>query len=89
MVLRGHFLSNDTKGSYSAMILAVSPSLEHSAATMNTLKYGNLVGVAGVDKKRTRAWNKGTFSIVVTITNIMAMQLVQQELYSITNTSSQ
>ncbi|KAH8432464.1 kinesin family protein [Aspergillus melleus] len=44
MVLRQHFqLSKD---SYSAMILTVSPSAEQFAATMNTLKYGNLVGAA-------------------------------------------
>lgn len=49
MVLREHFLgsSNDTQ---SAMILTVSPSSEQYAATMNTLKYGNLVGVAGGDR---------------------------------------
>lgn len=53
MVLSGHFLGNDdTKGSSSAMILTVSPASEHFAATMNTLKYGNLVGVAGGDRKK-------------------------------------
>lgn len=48
MVLRHHFqASSDTD---SAMILTMSPSAREFAATMNTLKYGNLVGVAG-DKK--------------------------------------
>jgi hypothetical protein len=48
MVLRQHFqASSDTD---SAMILTISPSAGQFAATMNTLKYGNLVGVAG-DKK--------------------------------------
>ncbi|KAL4993519.1 P-loop containing nucleoside triphosphate hydrolase protein [Aspergillus recurvatus] len=61
MVLRGHFESGDSsssstsKGSkvrnkassesYTAMILTVSPAATQFAATMNTLKYGNLVGV--------------------------------------------
>jgi len=44
MILRSHFLA--TKGQ-SAMILTVSPSEAQFAATVNTLKYGNLVGVAG------------------------------------------
>lgn len=52
MVLRDHFLGTNTTDSYSAMILTVSPSSEQFAATMNTLKYGNLVGVAGGEKKR-------------------------------------
>jgi hypothetical protein len=44
MVLREHFqVSID---SHSAMILTVSPATGQFAATMNTLKYGNLVGVA-------------------------------------------
>ncbi|KAJ5389984.1 uncharacterized protein N7496_001052 [Penicillium cataractarum] len=48
MVLRQHFqASSDTD---SAMILTISPSAKEFAATMNTLKYGSLVGVAG-DKK--------------------------------------
>lgn len=48
MVLRQHFqASSDTD---SAMILSMSSSAREFAATMNTLKYGNLVGVAG-DKK--------------------------------------
>ncbi|KAB8071094.1 P-loop containing nucleoside triphosphate hydrolase protein [Aspergillus leporis] len=51
MVLRDHFLGSNTSDSYSAMILTVSPSSEQYAATMNTLKYGNLVGVAGGEKK--------------------------------------
>ncbi|EEP82332.1 conserved hypothetical protein [Uncinocarpus reesii 1704] len=45
MVLREHFSASTN--SQSAMILTVSPSSEQFAATMNTLKYGNLVGVAG------------------------------------------
>ncbi|KAL4767722.1 P-loop containing nucleoside triphosphate hydrolase protein [Aspergillus nidulans var. acristatus] len=61
MVLRGHFesssssSSNTSEGSssrnkgdsegYTAMILTVSPAATQFAATMNTLKYGNLVGV--------------------------------------------
>lgn len=53
MVLHGHFLGDNAKGSSSAMILTVSPASGHFAATMNTLKYGNLVGVAGGDKKKT------------------------------------
>ncbi|OGM46585.1 kinesin family protein [Aspergillus bombycis] len=52
MVLRDHFLGTNTTDSYSAMILTVSPSSEQFAATLNTLKYGNLVGVAGGEKKR-------------------------------------
>lgn len=45
MVLRQHFqASSDTD---SAMILTMSPSVREFAATMNTLKYGNLVGFAG------------------------------------------
>ena len=48
MVLREHFqVSSDTD---SAMILTMSPSASEFAATMNTLKYGNLVGAVG-DKK--------------------------------------
>ncbi|PYI09404.1 P-loop containing nucleoside triphosphate hydrolase protein [Aspergillus sclerotiicarbonarius CBS 121057] len=50
MVLRGHFMGSSTVNSHSAMILTVSPSSEQFAATMNTLKYGNLVGLAGGDK---------------------------------------
>ncbi|KAL4820384.1 P-loop containing nucleoside triphosphate hydrolase protein [Aspergillus spinulosporus] len=61
MVLRGHFdssyssSSNTSEGSksrdkgsregYTAMILTVSPAATQFTATMNTLKYGNLVGV--------------------------------------------
>jgi hypothetical protein len=44
MVLRSHFLA--TNRGQSAMILTVSPSESQFAATSNTLKYGNLVGVA-------------------------------------------
>lgn len=46
MVLRDHFLSSE-KGS-SAMIVTVSPAKEHYAATLNSLKYGSLVGAATV-----------------------------------------
>lgn len=54
MALRGHFLSSDsTNGIYSAMMLTVSLASAHFAATMNTLKYGNLVGVAGGNEKET------------------------------------
>lgn len=48
MVLREHFVAS--ADSHSAMILTVSPSSEQFPATMNTLKYGNLVGVAGGEK---------------------------------------
>nr|KMM72699.1 kinesin family protein [Coccidioides posadasii RMSCC 3488] len=48
MVLREHFSASTD--SQSAMILTVSPSFGQFAATMNTLKYGNLVGVAGDEK---------------------------------------
>lgn len=51
MVLRSHFLGSNADESYSAMILTALPSSEQFVATMNTLKYGNLVGVAGGDKK--------------------------------------
>lgn len=44
MILRSHFMAS--KGS-SSMIVTVSPAEEQYAATMNTLKYGNLVGDAG------------------------------------------
>ncbi|KAF5856147.1 hypothetical protein ETB97_007830 [Aspergillus alliaceus] len=53
MVLRDHFLGSNSSDSYSAMILTVSPSSDQFAATMNTLKYGNLVGVASGENKRT------------------------------------
>jgi hypothetical protein len=45
MVLRSHFLA--TKTAHSAMILTVSPAEQQYAATVNTLKYGNLVGLGG------------------------------------------
>lgn len=45
MVLRSHFLANN-KGQ-SAMILTMSSSDAQFTATLNTLKYGNLVGEAG------------------------------------------
>lgn len=48
MVLRPHFQASED--SHSAMILTVSPSSSEFAATMNTLKYGNLVGAAGDTK---------------------------------------
>lgn len=44
MVLRSHFQAGE--GARSAMILTVSPSQAQYGATMNTLKYGNLVGMA-------------------------------------------
>jgi hypothetical protein len=43
MVLRSHFLA--TEDASSAMILTVSPAEAQYAATVNTLKYGNLVGL--------------------------------------------
>ncbi|KAL6877458.1 kinesin-like protein [Trichoderma longibrachiatum] len=43
MVLREHFLSSE-KGN-STMIVTVSPAKEQYAATLNSLKYGSLVGV--------------------------------------------
>ncbi|KAB5547254.1 kinesin-like protein [Coniochaeta sp. 2T2.1] len=45
MVLREHFLSSE-RGS-STMIVTVSPVDEQYAATINSLKYGSLVGFAG------------------------------------------
>jgi hypothetical protein len=47
LVLRQHFQASSD--SDSALILTLSPSAREFAATMNTLKYGNLVGVAGND----------------------------------------
>jgi len=44
MVLREHFLSSEK--SKSTMIVTVSPEEEQYAATLNSLKYGSLVGVA-------------------------------------------
>ncbi|KAL3441075.1 P-loop containing nucleoside triphosphate hydrolase protein [Aspergillus insuetus] len=55
MVLRGHFEPNDTVESYTAMILTASPDVSQCPATMNTLKYGNLVGVAGGDTAKAKA----------------------------------
>ncbi|PVH94497.1 kinesin family member 2/24 [Periconia macrospinosa] len=49
MVLRDYFLATDDEES--AMILTVSPCESQIAATMNTLKYGNLVGDAGGSTK--------------------------------------
>lgn len=51
MVLRGHFEARGSKDSYSAVILTASPAVDQYAATANTLKYGNLVGMAGGSKK--------------------------------------
>lgn len=51
MVLHGNSIGDNAKGSSSAMILTVSLASGHYAATMNTLKYGNLVGVAGGNRK--------------------------------------
>ncbi|KAK6495984.1 hypothetical protein TWF481_003029 [Arthrobotrys musiformis] len=45
MVLREHFLGSED--GFSAMILTVSPAADQYAATMNTVKYGNLVTMAG------------------------------------------
>ncbi|KAK6536789.1 hypothetical protein TWF281_001003 [Arthrobotrys megalospora] len=45
MVLREHFLGSED--GFSAMILTVSPTADQYAATMNTVKYGNLVAMAG------------------------------------------
>ena len=42
MVLRDHFEKLE-EGS-AAMIVTVSPAKEHLTATLNTLKYGGLVG---------------------------------------------
>ncbi|KAJ0415231.1 P-loop containing nucleoside triphosphate hydrolase protein [Aspergillus carlsbadensis] len=50
MVLRGYFEPSGKANSYTAIILTASPEETQFAATMNTLKYGNLVGVAGGDK---------------------------------------
>ncbi|RAH72530.1 kinesin family protein [Aspergillus aculeatinus CBS 121060] len=54
MVLREHFqgtTGGDEKGgSCSRMILTVSPALGQAAATVNTLKYGNLVGMVDLGK---------------------------------------
>ncbi|EAW08549.1 kinesin family protein [Aspergillus clavatus NRRL 1] len=47
MVLREHFLARDGDDSVSAMILTASPSSQQFTATIDTLKYGNLIGVAG------------------------------------------
>lgn len=47
MALREHFLGSED--STSAMILTVSPSSDQFSATTNTLKYGNLVGMASAD----------------------------------------
>ncbi|KIW14548.1 hypothetical protein PV08_07332 [Exophiala spinifera] len=50
MILRSHFLV--TNKAQSAMILTVSPSELQFAATLNTLKYGNLVAVAGENMQK-------------------------------------
>jgi hypothetical protein len=44
MVLRDHFLGS--KGGSSAMVVTVSPAEAQYAATLNSLKYGSLVGAA-------------------------------------------
>lgn len=44
MVLREHFLGS--KDGTSAMIVTLSPAVEQYAATVNSLKYGSLVGAA-------------------------------------------
>ncbi|KAJ3482874.1 hypothetical protein NLI96_g6681 [Meripilus lineatus] len=46
MVLREHFLGS--RNGSSAMIVTVSPSVDQYAATLNSLKFGSLVGVASV-----------------------------------------
>ncbi|OJJ54563.1 hypothetical protein ASPSYDRAFT_160364 [Aspergillus sydowii CBS 593.65] len=51
MVLRGHFEPRGSKDSYSAVILTASPAADQYAATANTLKYGDLVGMASGAKK--------------------------------------
>ncbi|KAF4233047.1 hypothetical protein CNMCM8980_001139 [Aspergillus fumigatiaffinis] len=53
MVLREHFLTGEGDDGFSAMILTASPSSEQYTATIDTLKYGNLIGVAG-DKVKGR-----------------------------------
>ncbi len=45
MVLREHF--EGAGGSSSAMVVTVSPAREQERATVNSLKYGSLVGMAG------------------------------------------
>ncbi|GKZ27406.1 hypothetical protein AbraIFM66951_005301 [Aspergillus brasiliensis] len=47
MVLREHFVSGGD-GGVSTMILTTSPSSKQYNATIDTLKYGNLIGMAGV-----------------------------------------
>jgi hypothetical protein len=49
MVLREHFEASED--AYSSMILTVSPGVDQYAATMNTLKYGDLVGLPNVRKE--------------------------------------
>ncbi|KAI0385122.1 P-loop containing nucleoside triphosphate hydrolase protein [Hypomontagnella monticulosa] len=46
MVLREHFLGS--KNGSSSMIVAVSPAMNQYSATLNSLKYGSLVGAAGL-----------------------------------------
>ncbi|KAH8823891.1 kinesin-like protein [Flagelloscypha sp. PMI_526] len=46
MVLREHFLGS--RNGSSAMIVTVSPAVDQYAATLNSLKFGSLVGVASV-----------------------------------------
>jgi hypothetical protein len=47
MVLREHFLAGEGDEGFSAVILTASPSSAQYTATIDTLKYGNLIGVAG------------------------------------------
>ncbi|KAJ5172554.1 P-loop containing nucleoside triphosphate hydrolase protein [Penicillium capsulatum] len=49
MVPREHFEASDD--AHSVMILTVSPGADQYAATMNTLKYGDLVGLANTHKR--------------------------------------
>jgi hypothetical protein len=47
MVLREHFLAGEGDEGFPAVILTASPSSAQYIATIDTLKYGNLIGVAG------------------------------------------
>lgn len=49
MALREHFVQSNR--GHSAMILTVSPAADQYAATVNTLKYGTLVGAAGKNQE--------------------------------------
>ncbi|RAL13895.1 kinesin family protein [Aspergillus homomorphus CBS 101889] len=52
LVLREHFRGDEegATDSCSRMILTVSPAVDQAAATVNTLKYGSLVGIAAPEK---------------------------------------